>query len=52
LQLLFSSYTCISHLGIGRRATGDVFNYDGLTNLTDMDTDNGKHAKQKENVRN
>jgi len=52
LQLFFSPYTCISHLGIGRRATGDVFNYDGLTNSTDMDIDTGKQAKQKGNVGN
>jgi len=52
LQLFFSLYTCISHLRIGRRAAGDVFNYDGRTNSTDMDIDNGKQAKQKGNVGN
>jgi hypothetical protein len=49
LQLSFSPYTCISHLGIGRRATRGFFNYVGLTNSMDMDIDNGKQAKQKEN---
>jgi len=52
LQLFFSPYICISYLGIGRRATGDVFNDDGLTNSTDMDIDNGKQAKKKGNVGN
>jgi len=52
LQLLFSPYIYISHLGIGRCATGDVFNYDGLTNSADMDIDNGKQANPKGNVGN
>jgi hypothetical protein len=52
LQLLFFPYICISHLGIGRHTTGDVFNYVELTNSTDMDIDNGKLVKQRGNFGN
>jgi hypothetical protein len=52
LQLFFFPYICIRYLGIGRRALGEVFSDDGLTNSTDMDNNNGKQAKQKGNVGN